>query len=78
LHAPRHARGRLTGPHAQACMPTHAHHGTCPRSRAQSWAPPSMTLRCTHLRRDRAGTAPGPRRCWCTSAPGLMPICACD
>ena len=48
------------GLHAQACMLTHAHHGTCPRSRAQSWAPPSMTLRCTHLRRDRAGTASAP------------------
>jgi hypothetical protein len=44
LHGPRHARCRLTGPHAQACMLTHAHHGCshggCPRSRAQSWAPP--------------------------------------
>jgi hypothetical protein len=36
LHTPRHARCRLTGPHAQACMLTHAHLGTCPRSCAQS------------------------------------------
>jgi hypothetical protein len=73
LHAPHHARCGLTGLHAYACTMTFY-----ARTRTQSWAPPSITLCCTHLRRDRAGTELGLRRCWSTSAPGLTPICACD
>ncbi len=55
LDAPHHARCGLTGTHAQAC--------TMPHARAQAHAHnhgPSriMSPSCSHLRRDRAGTAP--------------------
>ena len=51
LHALHHARCGPTGTHAQACTMTHAHahnHGL----------PGIVSASCSHLRGDRAGTAP--------------------
>ena len=45
----------------------------CRFPRTDAWAPTHITLSCSHLRRDRAGTAPALVD---VSAAGLRPMCA--